>query len=202
MLDLPLALLVLWLFHRYAKEPLWRWMPKGFRQRVKLGPRALPARNLGEFLLLLVSILVGIGTHMLWDSFTHPDYWPYRHWSLLGDSIVLPIVGWVQYYTVFQYVSSVIGTLIILVWFLRLPKTGTSSQPQMAPPSGVNNQRMFVASFVVALAAGILRASIRRHDIELFVSETVVTTISVLWFELVIYGILRARNSPDIEAAT
>jgi Domain of unknown function (DUF4184) len=201
-LDLPLSLLILWLFHRYAKEPLWHWMPKSFRQRVTLGPRALPVKNLGDFALLLVSILVGIGTHMLWDSFTHPDYWPYRHWSLLRDSIVLPIVGSVECYTFFQYASSVIGTLVILVWFLRLPKTGTSSPPQTTQTSGINNQGLFVASLIVAIAAGILRASIRRHDIELFVSESVVTTISVFWFELVIYGILRAKNTTGMQSAT
>lgn len=202
-LDLPLSLLVLWLFHRYAKEPLWHWMPQSFRQRVTLGPRALPVKNLGGFALLLVSILVGIGTHMLWDSFTHVDYWPYHHWSFLHDIFLLPIVGRrVQCYTLLQYGSSIIGTLVILVWFLRLPKTGASPQPKTAPTSGVSNKRIFAASFVVAFAAGILRACLRRHNIELFVSEAVVTTISVFWFELVIYGILRARNTNGMQATT
>lgn len=201
-LDLPLALVVLWLFHRYAKEPLWRWMPESFRQRVTLGPRNLPIRNIGEFALAVVSILVGIGTHMLWDSFTHPEYWPYRHWDFLGDSLTLPIVGWVAYYTLLQYASSVIGCLVILVWFLRLPKTAASSQPQTTPASGVNDQRIFVVSLVIAFVAGVLRALLGLHDLELFVTETAVTTISVFWFELVVYGILRDKNTPDMEAAT
>jgi hypothetical protein len=137
---------------------------------------------------------------MLWDSFTHVDYWPYHHWSFLHDTFLLPIVGRVQCYTLLQYGSSILGTLVILVWFLRLPKTGASSQPKTMPTSGVSNPRLFVASFVVAFAAGILRACIRRHNIELFVSETAVTTISVFWFELVIYGILRARNTNGMQA--
>lgn len=201
-LDLPLALLALWLFHRYAKEPLWRWMPESFRQRVTLGPRALPIRNIRQFALAVLSILVGIGTHLLWDSFTHVQYWPYRHWSFMADKVPIPIVGPVMYYTFFQYASSVIGCLVILVWFLRLPKISASSQPQSAPATGANDQRVFVVSLVIAFIAGILRASIRWHDLELYVSEAVVTTISVFWLELVIYGFLRDKNTPDMEAAT
>jgi Domain of unknown function (DUF4184) len=200
-LDLPLALLALWLFHRYAKEPLWRWMPESFRQRVTLGPRTLPVRNIGDFALLLVSILAGIGTHMLWDSFTHSDYWPYRHWSFLRDALTLPVVGYVEWYTLLQYGSSVIGTIVILIWFLRQPKTGATSQPQTTPPSGANDQRILVASLVIAFIAGILRAFHGMRDLELFASESVVTTISVFWFELVIYGILRAKSTNDMQAA-
>lgn len=44
-LDLPVALLVVWLFHRFAKEPLYVWLPDGVRQRVELGPNTLPLRS-------------------------------------------------------------------------------------------------------------------------------------------------------------
>jgi small-conductance mechanosensitive channel len=108
----------------------------------------------------------------------------------------------VAYYKLLQYASSVIGCLVILVWFLRLPKTAASSQPQTTPASGVNDQRIFVASLVIAFVAGVLRALLGLHDLELFVSETAVTTISVFWFELVAYGILCDKNTPDMEAAT
>jgi hypothetical protein len=205
-LDLPLGLLILWLFHRYAKEPLWLWMPESFRQRVELGPRTMPVRNSRGFGLILVSILVGIATHILWDSFTHRSYWPYRHWSLLHDTISLPIFGSLRYYKLFQSLSSVVGCLLILIWFLRLPRTASSHSHAM-PRSEVHERRLLLASSLVALFAGILRAAIGAgnpshwHDKWLFVGEAVVTFMSVFWLELVIYGILRARRTAQTEAA-
>jgi Domain of unknown function (DUF4184) len=206
-LDLPLALLVLWLFHRYAKEPLWLWMPKSFRERVQLGPRTLNVRSVGDFALLLVSILVGIATHILWDSFTHRSYWPYHHLSLLRDTLQLPVIGRMPYYNFFQQLSSIIGMLVILIWFLRLPRSSPLHQHK-TQGSGAHERRIFVVSSAVALLTGFLRAfigaggSIHPRDPALFVAEVIVTTISVFWLELVLYGVLRARNTPDMEAVT
>src|SRR6201994_3036071 len=48
-LDLPLSLLVLWLFHRYAKEPLAACLPANARERLRLGPRSLAINSLSGF---------------------------------------------------------------------------------------------------------------------------------------------------------
>jgi hypothetical protein len=74
-LDLPLALVTLWLFHVYAKEPLYTWLPQSVRRRIRLGPASLPVGNLAGFTLVVFSILIGIATHILWDSFTHRNLW-------------------------------------------------------------------------------------------------------------------------------
>ena len=77
-LTLPLALVVLWLFHNFAKVPVIRLLPNQLQMRL--------ANHLGKFrfggwrrfALIVASVLVGIATHLLWDSFTHP-----RHLALL-----------------------------------------------------------------------------------------------------------------------
>lgn len=70
---LPVALLVLWGFHAFVKRPLLRLVPWAHRRRLLpyAGPFAFwPPRR---FLLILVSVLTGIATHLALDSFTH-DY--------------------------------------------------------------------------------------------------------------------------------
>ena len=91
--DLPVCLLVLWLFHHFAKEPLAAALPQSARRRFDLGPRSLGIDSIGRFGWLVFSILVGIATHIGWDSFTHSDYWLYDHWSFLRETVSLPIFG-------------------------------------------------------------------------------------------------------------
>jgi hypothetical protein len=74
--------------------------------------------NLDEFhfggraniLLILASLLLGIATHVVWDSFTHLGTWPYRHMEALRRLIHLPMVGWVQFYKILQHSSTILGS--------------------------------------------------------------------------------------------
>jgi hypothetical protein len=198
--DLPLGLAVYWLFHRYAKEPLWTCLPEDARQRVKLGPSTSPFGGAVQSALVSLSILVGGATHILWDSFTHPSFWPYRHWHFLSDTVRLPIAGLVQNYKLLQHASTAFGLLVLLIWFLRLPRVAPT-HPRLVRDRRVDERLVFLFASVVALTAGALRAFVGVgaasgvHRIQIFVGEAVVTTISVFWLELVIYGFLRERSS-------
>ncbi len=200
-LDLPLALAAYWIFHRYAKEPLWTWLPKSVRQRAKPGPSRFSLRGAGRIALVLASILIGVATHLIWDSLTHSEYWPYRHWRLLSHPIQLPFAGPMQYYNVFQMGSSVLGMLVLLVWFVWWYRAAVpSNSPEAERPRG--NER---AVLLLALSVALIGAGIRafagvgvpavRHEAALFLEEAVITGISIFWIEAVAYGIVRDRAS-------
>jgi hypothetical protein len=198
-LDLPLALLVLWLFHRYAKEPLWEWMPRSFRERVRLGPRALQVKTAGRSALVAISILVGEATHIIWDSFTHRSFWPYRHLRFLHWRLALPL-GSIACYQLLQYASSIIGSLVILIWFLRLPRNAYAILPEQKQNSRASELTVFVLASA-ALAAGLVRACLgvgvpdSAARVEEFVVQALLAVISVFWLELVVYGIVRDRSA-------
>src|SRR5436305_117206 len=62
-LTLPVALLVLWAFHSFIKQPVAMLLPEALRRRL---PNATDKFRFGgpaRFLLIIVSILVGIATH-------------------------------------------------------------------------------------------------------------------------------------------
>jgi hypothetical protein len=196
--DLPLGLAVYLLFHRYGKEPLWAWMPEGVRQRVKLGPRIAPLNGIAQSALVSLSILVGAATHILWDSFTHPAFWPYQHWHFLRDTVRLPIAGSVQNYKLLQHASTAFGLFLLLIWFVRQPSVGPT-HPRRVRDGRINERLVFLFASAGALAAGALRALVGAgstsglHRIQIFIGEAVITTISVFWLELVLYGFLRER---------
>jgi hypothetical protein len=196
-LDLPLGLAVLWLFHRYAKEPLWNWLPEGFRQRVRLGPRTLDLRA-SRLALVLVSIFVGSVTHILWDSFTHHSFWPYHHWQFLRYSVPLPIMGSLQLFDLLQYASSVIGMIVIFVWFLRRVRIDVPTYTRTIWSSRANDRTLLAAFVAAALVAGYLRGMVGVENapwehFKNFIEYLVVTSIGVFSFEVLVYGLILDR---------
>ncbi|HXY96239.1 MAG TPA: DUF4184 family protein [Steroidobacteraceae bacterium] len=73
-----------------------------------------------EWLLAPLAILIGVWSHLLWDSFTHPDGWAVRHLPALSESIT---IGWYtgEIFHILQYLSSALGLIILAWWYRRLP---------------------------------------------------------------------------------
>lgn len=204
--DLPLALVMLWLFHHFAKEPLAACLPDGARERLHLGPRALSINSFSRFALIAISIFVGIATHILWDSFTHPDYWLYYHWHFLRETVPLPLFGSRRWCDIFQYVSSAAGLLIILFWFVHWYRNTTPvhSQPDRQffahdrIAMGVAFAIAVIAALVSAVASGVPNGV---HGGQRFMTEGAVTGITVFWVEVVIYGIVRNHTRATMKTA-
>ncbi|HVP32578.1 MAG TPA: DUF4184 family protein [Steroidobacteraceae bacterium] len=72
------------------------------------------------WLLAPLAIVIGVWSHLLWDSFTHPDGWAVRHIPALSDPVT---IGWYsgELYHVLQYLSSAVGLGILALWYARLP---------------------------------------------------------------------------------
>ena len=206
--DLPLALAALWIFHRYAKEPLWTWLPKSVRQRVKLGPCRFSLRGGTRIALVLASILIGVATHILWDSLTHSNYWPYRHWRFLSQTAIqMPFARPLQYHEVFQIGSSLLGMLVLLVWFVWWYRAAVPSNSPEAERARGNGRAVLLLVLSVALIGAGIRAfagvgvPTGRHEAVMFLAEAVITGISIFWIEVVAYGFVRTRRSGQAQTA-
>lgn len=195
-LDLPLAFVALWLFHRYAKEPLAACLPEGTRERLPLGPKSLSIQSFSHFGMIVLSILVGIATHILWDSFTHQQSWLYHHWAFLRERVELPLFGLRPWYGILQYLSSILGLVIILLWFVHWYRR---TPPVHSPPDrrALRDDRIVLASaLAIALAAALLRAVAvawpnATHGLQRFMTVGAITGLTIFWIEVLIYGIVR-----------
>ena len=75
-------------------------------------PGAAPGKiSLTSILLLVLSLALGVASHIAWDLFTHLDRWGMQVIPALGDKWG-PLVG----FKWLQYASSALGLLIIGVW--------------------------------------------------------------------------------------
>lgn len=197
--DLPVSVLVWWLFHAYAKEPILAWLPADIRQRVPSSSPLSSLRNAREIVLILISIIIGAATHILWDAFTHRSFWPYDHWSFLRRAFRLPVVGPLRSYTILQHLSTLVGLIVLLIWFWHWYRhTAPIRSPKVEQASG--SRTAVLALCVAAAVAGFLRGLLgvgvpaNLHENTIFLAEVVTTAITVFWLEIVACGVIRAHR--------
>lgn len=205
--DLPVSLLILWLFHAYATDPILAWLPAGVCQRLPSSTALSSMRNVRGIALISVSILIGGATHLLWDSFTHPGYWPYRHWHLLSRTAELPIAGQVQYFKVLQHLSTLAGLAVLLIWFRHWYKHTAPIRSLRTEQPGKDESAVFAVLCLVAVVAAFLRGligvsmPIDPHECEVLLADAVTTAITVFWVEIVVYGVFRVQKRSRLKSA-
>ena len=80
----------------------------------------LPFHRPIEWAFAAPAILLGVWTHLLWDSFTHRDGWMVQRVEALSARLILgPYDGTV--FHALQYLSSVLGLCVLVLWYARLP---------------------------------------------------------------------------------
>lgn len=79
---LPAGLLALWLFYRF-RSPVVASLPERCRRVLLPLCRRPPA----PVRVLVLSVLIGAATHVLWDSFTHREGWFVQRVGVLQDPI-------------------------------------------------------------------------------------------------------------------
>ncbi len=137
LIDLPLGMVLL-ACALILREPLTalfsaraRWLCLKALEPFRHGAR--------EWLLAPVAVLLGVWTHVLWDSFTHGDGWIVRQVPALQQ--FLTIGGYrIEVCRVLQYLSSVVGLAILLWWYARLrapaqPDAGYAARRSHAGPA-------------------------------------------------------------------
>ena len=193
--DLPVGLVLLGLFQAFAKQPSLIFLPDGIRRRIKAGRyKFLPLTRLA---IIVVSILVGTSTHLLWDSVTHSFYWPYRHWSFLRMMIQIPIVGQMAMYRLLQYVSSAAGLIAVALWIWHWYRSTPPVEHPIPQPFTPKLRLVIMITLpLLAIWGGIHRAHQVIKDIHSlrseanFMTDAVVIAIAIFGLGLLACGII------------
>ncbi|MEG3632617.1 DUF4184 family protein [Micromonospora palythoicola] len=101
--------------------------------------------NISYAATLVVSLVIGALTHVLWDSFTHDGMWGAVHIGWLAEThLGTPGYRWIQ------RMSTVVGALVVVVWLLRWWRR-QSPVPEQRPAA--NRVLMVAAWLTIGLAA-------------------------------------------------
>lgn len=120
--DLPLGLLLAFLFHDIVRNCLFDNLPTFFKSRFLSFRQFDWNRHFKKsWFIVAISILIGAASHILWDSFTHEQgYFVQKNPTLtstvdfFGRQILL--------LKIFQHSSTIIGGLITAFAIYKLPK--------------------------------------------------------------------------------
>jgi membrane-bound metal-dependent hydrolase YbcI (DUF457 family) len=200
-LTLPVALLGLWIFHSFVKAPAAGLLPRRMQSKLASHLGEFRFWGPGRFAMIVFSILVGIATHLLWDSFTHADTYVCEHWSLLRRSVDVPILGPMPWYKVFQHGSTILGLVVVSFWLFRWYRESEPRRVRVAHTLSPSTRNGIVfAGISLAVAGGIIRAlwgiGVPTDQIALrrFTGEAVVTCMALAWWQLVGYGVFSSKR--------
>ncbi|GEC70755.1 protein of unknown function [Flavobacterium flevense] len=127
--DLPLAIIISILFHTIVRHSLFFNLPKQIKTRL------LPYKNFDwinhfkhNWIVVIISFIIGITSHLLWDSFTHNHGYFVEIIPLLNKTIDLFNLQ-VPVFKILQHSSSLIGAIILLISFSKLPINPIENHP-------------------------------------------------------------------------
>ncbi len=204
--DLPVSLVVLWLFHAYVKQPSTVFLPRAVRSRLNTCDEAFAFWPLSRLANIVLSILVGACTHVAWDAFTHNSFWPYKHLSILRRIVHLPVLGDVGVYKLLQHGSTLFGLAVLAIWILHWYRTTEPKAQCDVEPFNVGQRRVIIVtvpafaicgSFVrVLFGVGILAG---RGSLLEFVGEAAISGLTFFCVGLLVCGLLLRRRAATPE---
>lgn len=120
--DLPLSLILTFVFHNLTRNPLFQNLPTVVKKRVLIFTdfdwNTYFKRN---WTIVIISLLIGILSHILWDAFTHQHGYFVEQIDNLKNTISVFEIE-IPFWKIAQHVSTLIGIIIILLAFSKLPK--------------------------------------------------------------------------------
>lgn len=188
LVGMPLALLlagILWFLDRPVRWAIPEsWIP----EKHSLGPR--PPSTAHAVLWTFHSLLIGLLTHLVWDSFTHSTGWVVRHVALLSHE---PFAG-MPIYRLIQHASSLAGLAVLLMWYLSWRRTSiTHKEVSVAGQRTVRTMFLLLIILVPAAVAALLGLGAApvpedAASSELFLQVMILRAGSALLASLAIYA--------------
>lgn len=176
--DLAIGLLTLALLY-LLRHPLTALLSG--RARGLILQALAPYARLGPWLWAVPAVLLGVWTHLLWDSFTHTyGFMVHRVAALSAPVSVGPYTG--PLFHVLQYLSSVFGLTCMAVWYLSLhapPPRG--SDPEAARSAVVP---LLVLIGAAALLIGGVQATVHytQQPGDVYRTINILLTRGLAWF--------------------
>jgi hypothetical protein len=142
--DLPLAIILSFIFHNIVRNQLFYNLPGNIRSRILI----FTDFNWNNYfktnwIIVIISILIGVISHLFWDGFTHNHGYFVEHISELRNLVIffdkkVPVLK------IAQHLSTFIGGIIILFAISKLPKNNISS-------SSINKNYWIITLFLIVI---------------------------------------------------
>ncbi len=124
--NLPLGILLTFIFHLIVKKDLIENLPEGWQRKLFL------LKELDwidyfkkHWIIVVISIIIGAYSHIFWDAFTHRDVYFVQLLDLKRTVTAYEI----PIYKILQHSSTLIGGCYLLFYFFKIPEITKFTQP-------------------------------------------------------------------------
>lgn len=119
--DLPLGLLLAFIFHNIVRNSLFENLPTFLKSRFYIfKPFDWNQFFYKNWWVVILSILIGTASHLFWDSFTHNHGYFVKAIPSLTNTIDIFEIQ-IPIFKILQHSSTLIGGLVIALAFYKLP---------------------------------------------------------------------------------
>lgn len=191
-MSLPMGLAALALWQCVMKQAMASLMPDAIHLRLVNHLKPFAFGGTKRFFAILLSILTGIATHIVWDAFTHNGSWVYSHSRFLHRRVPNPILPNLQYFELLQHISTIVGLAILAVWLRRW--WGRTAEAREFPSARITvGMRLSVwgVVLVIALAGAMARTWMLAGTPEMKTSPLIpIGAIIVTFLALFLWGLV------------
>lgn len=183
--DIPLAILISFLFHNISRNSLIDNLPLMLKSRLFIFKSFnWNSQFRKKWFIVIISVMAGATSHLLWDSFTHVDGYFVNATPALKESINISGTQ-IPVFKLVQHSSSIIGALTIILAFSKLPTVKI--------PLQTKNLKYWLIFTILPFATAI--TSLLNIEELQQVGNTVVITISAMLISLILTPFVIDRNN-------
>lgn len=126
--DIPLGLLLAFIFHNIVRDSLFDNLPTILKSRFsEFRQFDWNGYFKRSWFVVTISILIGAASHILWDSFTHDHGYFVQTIPALQNSVNF-LGGQIQILKILQHSSTLLGGLVIVFAIYKLPTNKTEKE--------------------------------------------------------------------------
>lgn len=186
--DVPMGVLLAFIFHDIVRNTLFSnlWLPLKKRLWVfrKFNWNSYFIKH---WPVVLISILIGAGSHLIWDSFTHPTGYSVGRIPLLAHKLHLYSLHF-ELCNVLQHCSTLIGAIVIIYALRGLPVAEV--------PKSEHAMKYWQSVILITLIVLILRLSFGL-DYKLY-ADWIVSGLSAVMIGLILTPLI-GKQSPQLQ---
>lgn len=125
--NIPLGLLLAFIFHNIVRDRLFNNLPIFIQSRLTAFKKFNWNQHFRtQWYVVIISLIIGAASHILWDGFTHNNGYFVQTFSKLSDTI--NVIGYqLPIYKILQHSSTLLGGLLIIYAIYKLPTEKTNN---------------------------------------------------------------------------
>ncbi len=185
--NLPLSLVLAFLFHHLVRNSLFDNLPPVLQNRLSAYKEfSWNTYFKGNWLMVCISILVGAASHLLWDSFTHEYGYFVSVLPVLAEKVNISGAS-LPVFKILQHTSTLIGAIVIAVALYKLPIYKMKSHR----PSIRYWATLFIIAVVIVLLRLLSGLELRMYG-HLIATAIAGLMLSLVFTPLCVRGIFRS----------